>query len=85
MPENPTPEFANEDNALIWGELVHIRKALDKLNGAVIDNTDHRITCRERWRAHEKDHDNVKRDNVIGSSLAGAFAFIAAIARDHLV
>jgi hypothetical protein len=84
MPE-PTPKFANEDNKLIWSELVHIKEMLTKINGAVGENTEYRIMATERWRTHEEKHKAVDRNNVIGSGLGGGLAFIAALIKDLLV
>ena len=85
------PEFINKDNALIWAELryinesnARIEKTLAKMNGRVQANTEYRLTGQERWRTHEKEHDAVGRNNVIGSGLGGAFAFVAAFISQHL-
>ena len=83
MPDKD-PVFQNADNKLIWQELRHIRDDIAKINGAVLNNTAHRITCEERWRTHEKDHDNIGRNNVIVSAISGITATVAAITGIHL-
>ena len=83
MPDKD-PVFQNADSKLIWQELKHIRGDLAKINGAVTDNTAHRITCEERWRTHEKDHAKVERDNVIASTISGVAAAILAFVGIHI-
>ena len=78
------PTFQNADNKLIWQELKHIREGINKLNGAVLSNTAHRLTCQERWRTHEKDHDKVERDNVIASTISGVAAALLSFAGIHI-
>ena len=78
------PTFQNADNKLIWQELKHIRDDIAKINGAVLDNTAHRLTCQERWRTHEKDHDKVGRDNVIASTISGIAAAVLSVAGIHI-
>lgn len=75
---NKEPTFETADARILWQELSHIRKAVDKMNGAVSKNTDYRHTSQERWRLHEKEHDAVKKDNVVASIISGVFAALTA-------
>lgn len=84
MPDKE-PTFENADNRLLWQELKHIRTALDKMNGAVVANTSHRISSEERWRLHEKEHDKVGRDNVVVSTISGVTAALVAFFGSHAI
>jgi hypothetical protein len=80
------PHFDNRDNALIWAELTHIKESnariettLGTINGKVTENTAYRLTAKERWRTHEKEHDNARRNGTIVSGVLSGGALVASI------
>lgn len=89
--QTPQPQFENQDNALLWVELDHLKKSnarieeqLAKINGRVTVNNAWRLTSKERWRTHEKEHDSAKRNGVIVSGILSGAAFIGSIVAQAL-
>ena len=68
-------------NALLMAELKNMGKDIDEIKGGMKPNTEHRIACEERWKAHDREHTSLntkKWAGDIGAAIAGAVAGAAA-------
>jgi len=66
-------------NVTLGMKLDYVIETVDEIKAAIALNTEHRITCTETWRLHDKEHASLnakKWVGDIGAALAGALTAI---------
>ena len=66
-------------NATIFAKLEEMDKRLIAVEATVTETHDHTIRCDERWKAHDKVHDDISGEIRKWSGIAGVGGAIAAV------
>lgn len=66
-------------NAMLKKDLEYLMKGQDEIRTAVQANTEHRISCSQKWQEHDKEHERTGRTNrvwdgatIIAGAISGA-------------
>lgn len=81
------PTFKNQDNALIWAELEHIRKSVENIdknvtlvNGRVRQSELNHAVLQERWKTHFEEHKSIRRNGFLSDLISSIVAAVVAVA-----
>jgi hypothetical protein len=66
-------------NAKLGMKLDYVIETVDEIKEAIALNTEHRITCSERWKQHDREHASLNTKKWAGDIAAAAAGVVAAI------
>jgi len=66
-------------NAKLGMKLDYVIETVDEIKEAIALNTEHRITCSERWKQHDKEHTSLNTKKWVGDISAAAAGILAAV------